>query len=157
MCRAGGRRWTVVGYSPWRTSHRRSKGFLQFAPFWLFSSLVGRAGHVNALERQALTRCLAAAARTEPGRLGSEVLDSLEVNSEELLEEFAVDTRSIAIGLCAVSDLLERAPDHEASQFRQMLVGGFGIELARELAPFGRDATAEDMGKLRLTAELLVP
>ena len=130
---------------------------LQFAPLWLFSSLVGHAGRVNPLERQALRRCLAAAGRTSSGRLGEQVLASIDANLDALLQEFATDTRSIVTGLCAVSDLLDRLPAPEAQRFRHMLVDGFGIELATVLAPFGRAATPEDLDKLQLTAELLVP
>ena len=147
----------TLEYLSWTDFSASEQRTLQFAPLWLFSSLVGRASRVNALERQALRRCLAAAGRTSSGRLGEEVLTSVDANLDELLDDFAADTRSIATGLREVSDLLDRLPVHEARVFRQMLVGGFGAELTTVLAPFGRGATAEDVDKLRLTAELLVP
>ena len=49
----------------WRT--------LQFAPFWIFSAVIGAYDRYDQRDHQAFVRCLEAAALAE-GRLGREVL-----------------------------------------------------------------------------------
>jgi hypothetical protein len=58
------------GYTPeeWRT--------LQFAPFWIFSAVIGAYDRYDQRDYQAFVRCLEAAALAE-GRLGREVLASV--------------------------------------------------------------------------------
>ncbi len=143
-----------VGLVNFTFVERRS---LQFAPLWVFSSLVGHTRDFNSMELDSLARCLDVAARTQRGRLGREVLASINADIDALLSDYAKDPRSIATGLYAVAELLNRVSPGEAQQFRGMLVDGFGAELALTMAPFGHAATPEDTDKLRLTAELLVP
>jgi hypothetical protein len=52
----------------WRT--------LQFAPFWIFSAVIGAYDRYDQRDYQAFVRCLEAAALAE-GRLGREVLASV--------------------------------------------------------------------------------
>jgi len=66
------------GYTPeeWRT--------LQFAPFWIFSAVIGAYDRFDPRDYRAFVHCLEAATMAE-GRLGREVLASVVADRERLL------------------------------------------------------------------------
>lgn len=130
----------------WRT--------LQFAPFWMLSSLAGVHRNFDPLEVEGFSRSLDNAAKAR-GRLAREVIASVSENRDWLLEEFERDRRTIAGGLCAVADLVARTPIDEARMFKEMLVGTLGRSIATARGPFGRAPSIEDIQKLRIVAQLL--
>jgi hypothetical protein len=71
----------------WRT--------LQFAPFWILSSLAGVHRNFDPSEVEGFSRSLDNAAKAR-GRLAREVIASVSENRDWLLEEFERDRRTIA-------------------------------------------------------------
>jgi hypothetical protein len=130
----------------WRT--------LELAPFWVLSSLSGTYRNFDPAELELFAVVLDAAV-LEPGTLGREVIASIQADLAGMQERYGADGRSIAAGLCAVADVLARAPIAEATMFRQMLVGTIGLRLAEGRGRFGRFATADDMHVLRIDVQLL--
>ena len=135
-------------YTPdeWRT--------LQFAPFWIFSAVIGAYNRFDPREYQAFVRCLEGAATAE-GRLGHEVLASVMADRDRLAEKFGNDRRSIGVGLFEVDAVLGRAPDEEAVRFKDMLVTEIGEGVAKARGRFGVEMSDEDAKRLGLAAQLL--
>ena len=130
----------------WRT--------LQFAPFWMFSAVIGAYGRFDPLEYQAFVRCLeAAAAAAEP--LGREVLASVVADRERLTALYQTDRRTIAVGLVEVSAVLGRVAPEEAEGFKAVLVSGIGEGVARARGRFGVQMSDEDADAVTLAAQLL--
>src|SRR5918911_1244860 len=94
---------------------------LQFAPFWVFSALLGTYRNFDPFEYDAFLRALGDAA-SAPGQLSSEVISSVAAAPGQVAERYQADNRTIAIGLCAVSTILNKAPSNEAALFREMLI-----------------------------------
>ena len=130
----------------WRT--------LQFAPFWLFSAVVGRYRNFDDLEYEAFSWSLRTAA-AGGGQLTRDVLVSVATDCDTLIEEFAAERRPIASGLCAVAAILTKAPNDEADMFKDSLLSGIGERIARARGRFGRVMSDEDEKTLALVAELL--
>jgi len=102
---------------------------LQFAPFWIFSAVLGSYRNYDPLDHAAFSRSLQTAAAS-PGRLVREVLDSVATEHDRISESFAADDRTIGRGLCAVATVLNRAPRDEAELFKEMLISGVGAGVA---------------------------
>ena len=100
-----------AGYTPeeWRT--------LQFAPFWIFSAVIGAYDRFDPRDYRAFVHCLEAATMAE-GRLGREVLASVVADRERLARQFRGERRSIGVGLFHVDAVLRRAGDDEADLFK---------------------------------------
>jgi hypothetical protein len=130
----------------WRT--------LQFAPFWMFSAVVGAYGRFDPLEYQAFARCLEAAAGAADG-LGREVLASVVADRDRLAALYQTDRRTIAVGLVAVSAVLGRVAPEEAEGFKGVLVSGIGEGVARARGRFGVQMSEEDANAVLLAAQLL--
>jgi len=130
----------------WRT--------LQFAPFWMFSGVVGAYRNFDALEYEAFSRSLDMAL-SAPGRLIHEVTASVAMDLGRLTEEYGADKRSIATGLCEVASILAKVPSDEADMFKGALVSGIGEGVAKARGRFGRVMSQEDANNLDLVAQLL--
>jgi hypothetical protein len=130
----------------WRT--------LQFAPFWMFSAVVGGYRRFDALEFEAFSRSLELAAMA-PGTLSRAVVTSVIEHLDALRDEYESDRRSIASGLCQVGALLTRLPDDEADMFRSALVAEIGEGVARARGRFGRVMSEEDAKNVELVAQFL--
>jgi hypothetical protein len=130
----------------WRT--------LQFAPYWMFSAVVGAYSRFDPMEYQAFVRCLEAAAATQ-GQLIRELLASVLADRERLTEAYRADRRTIAVGLFEVSAVLDRAAPEEAMGFKGMLVSAIGEGVARARGRFGAQMSEEDADAVTLAAQLL--
>jgi hypothetical protein len=130
----------------WRT--------LQFAPFWVFSAVVGAYDRYDPRDYQAFVRCLEAAAATAGG-LGREVLDSVLAGREELTRQVRGERRSIGVGLYQVDAVLRRAGDDEADRFKGVLVVGIGEGVARARGRYGTEMSDDDANAVVLAAKLL--
>jgi hypothetical protein len=130
----------------WRT--------LQFAPFWMFSAVVGAYDRFDPRDFQVFGRCLEAATLTE-GRLQRELLDSVLADRERLAEQFRADPRSIGVGLFQVDQALRRADDDEAARFKEMLVLEIGEGVARARGRYGTEMSEDDANSVTLAAQLL--
>jgi hypothetical protein len=130
----------------WRT--------LQFAPFWMFSAVVGGYRKFDELEFDAFARSLHQAA-TAPGVLSREVIESVNLDIDRLTAAYAVDQRTIATGLCQVAALLNRVQADEAEMFRGTLVTEIGEGVARARGRFGRLMSEEDAKNVELVAQFL--
>jgi hypothetical protein len=131
----------------WRT--------LRFAPFWVFSAVVGRYRGFDPLEFEAFTACVERTAEAERGTLGGEVLNRVALDVDRLARQYAGDSRSIASGLWQVGKLLGRLPESEAEAFRDALVVGVGEGVARARGRFGRYISEDDAKTVELVATLL--
>jgi hypothetical protein len=136
------------GYTPeeWRT--------LQFAPFWIFSAVIGAYDRFDPRDYQAFVRCLEAATVAE-GRLGREVLASVVADRERLTRRFRGERRSIGVGLYQVDAVLRKAGDDEADLFKGMLVLDIGEGVARARGRYGIEMSDEDAKAVVLAAKLL--
>ncbi|HWD42614.1 MAG TPA: hypothetical protein VHM23_02640 [Actinomycetota bacterium] len=131
----------------WRT--------LQFAPFWMFSAVVGAYGRFDPRDFQVFGRCLEAATLTE-GRLQRELLEEVLADRERLAERFRADPRSIGVGLFQVDQALRRAgDDDEAVRFKEMLVLEIGEGVARARGRYGTEMSEDDANSVTLAAQLL--
>jgi hypothetical protein len=130
----------------WRT--------LQFAPFWMFSAVVGAYGHFDPRDYRAFLQAVQLAT-TAPGQLTREVMASVVAGHERLTEEYAADQRSIAVGLHRVAAVLDRTSPGEARSFKDMLIVGIGQGVARARGRFGTEVSEEDAKTLTLVAQLL--
>jgi hypothetical protein len=130
----------------WRT--------LQFAPFWVFSAVVGAYDRYDPRDYQAFVRCLEAAAATGGG-LGREVLASVLADREELTRRFRGERRSIGVGLYQADAVLRRAGDDEADRFKGVLVLGIGEGVARARGRYGTEMSDDDANAVVLAAKLL--
>jgi hypothetical protein len=135
-------------YTPeeWRT--------LQFAPFWMFSAVIGAYDRYDPRDFQAFFRCLEAAALAD-GRLRQEVLASVMADRERLAEQFRTEPRSIGVGLFQVDTVLRKAGPEEAARFKDMLVLEIGEGVARARGRYGTEMSDDDAKAVGLAAQLL--
>jgi len=136
------------GYTPeeWRT--------LQFAPFWIFSAVVGAYDRFDPRDFQAFVRCLEAATAAG-GRLGREVLASVVADRDRLTRRFRGERRSIGVGLYQVDAVLRKAGDDEADLFKGMLVLDIGEGVAKARGRYGTEMSDDDAKAVVLAAKLL--
>jgi hypothetical protein len=127
---------------------------LQFAPFWIFSALLGTYRNFDPLEYDAFSRSLETAS-VAPGRLVREVIDSVTTERGRLAKEFEADGRTIGRGLCAVAAVLSRAPGDEADMFKEMLISQVGASVARARGRYGQVISKDDAKTLELVAQFL--
>jgi hypothetical protein len=127
---------------------------LQFAPFWIFSALLGSYRDFDPLEYDAFSRCLQVAA-SGPGRLTRDVLTSVLIDRRQLTRQYESDGRTIALGLCAVAAILTKAPTEEATMFKDMLISGVGEGVAKARGRFGQIMSEDDEKTLLLVAQFL--
>ena len=130
----------------WRT--------LQFAPFWMFSAVVGTYNRFDSRDVQVFVRCLEVATMAE-GRLRRELLESVLADRDRLAEQFHADSRSIGVGLFQVDAVLRRAGDDEAARFKDMLVLDVGEGVARARGRYGTEMSDDDANAVALAAQLL--
>lgn len=130
----------------WRT--------LQFAPFWMFSAVVGAYNRFDNRDFQVFVRCLEAAALAED-RLQRELLESVVADRDRLAEQFRTEPRSIGVGLFQVDLLLAKAGEDEAARFKEMLVLDIGEGVARARGRYGTEMTDDDARAVALAAGLL--
>jgi len=135
-------------YTPqqWRT--------LQFAPFWMFSAVIGAYNRYDPRDLQVFFRCLEAAALAD-GRLRREVLASVLADRERLAEAFRAEPRSIGVGLFQVDAVLAQADRDEAARFKDMLVLDIGEGVARARGRYGTEMSDDDAKAVALAAQLL--
>ena len=135
-------------YTPeeWRT--------LQFAPFWMFSAVIGAYDRFDPRDHQAFLRCLEAAALAD-GRLRRELLASVLADRELLAEQFRTEQRSIGVGLFQVDAVLAKAGPDEAARFKDMLVLDVGEGVARARGRYGTEMGDDDARAVALAAQLL--
>lgn len=135
-------------YTPdeWRT--------LQFAPFWIFSAVIGAYNRFDPRDYQVFVRCLEAAAMAG-GRLRRELLASVMADHDRLAEQFRGEQRSIGVGLFQVDRVLRKSGDEEAARFKGMLVLDIGEGLARGRGRYGTEMSDQDAKSLVLAAQLL--
>jgi hypothetical protein len=130
----------------WRT--------LQFAPFWMFSAVIGAYDRYDPRDFQAFLRCLEAAALAD-GPLRREVLASVLADRERLAERFRREPRSIGVGLFQVDAVLAKAGQEEAARFKDMLVLEIGEGVARARGRYGTEMSDDDARAVALAAQLL--
>ncbi|HEY8558476.1 MAG TPA: hypothetical protein VIM97_14240 [Actinomycetes bacterium] len=135
-------------YTPeeWRT--------LQFAPFWMFSAVIGAYDRFDPRDFQVFSRCLETAALAD-GPLRREVLASVVADRELLADAYAADDRSIGVGLGHVATVLDKAALDEAELFKRVLIEEVGEGVARARGRFGSEMSKEDANALTLAAQLL--
>jgi hypothetical protein len=131
----------------WRT--------LQFAPFWVFSAVIGAYRRFDHRDYGAFARSVDAAATTTEGRLGREVLASVVAERDRLAAAYVVDGRSIGVGLGHGAAILRNADGDEAELFKRMLIAEIGEAVARARGRFGTEMSKEDANALTLAAQLL--
>jgi hypothetical protein len=129
----------------WRT--------LQFAPFWVFSAVIGAYRRFDHRDYGAFLRSVDAAA-TE-GRLGREVLAAVVADRDRLTVAYWVDGRSIGVGLGHVAAVLAKAADEEAELFKRMLIEEIGEGVAKARGRYGAEMSKDDANALTLAAQLL--
>ena len=130
----------------WRT--------LQFAPFWMFSAVIGAYDRFDQRDFQVFSRCLETAALAD-GPLRHEVLASVVADRERLAEQFRGEPRSIGVGLFQVDTVLAKAGQQEAARFKDMLVLDIGEGVARARGRYGTEMSDEDAKAVALAAQLL--
>jgi hypothetical protein len=127
---------------------------LQLAPFWAFSGLVGAYRNIDPLEYEAFWQCVEVAGAA-PGRLNQAVIASITADRERLVALYESDSRTIARGLCAVAQILAKAPADEAERFKDMLIIGVCTGVARARGRFGRIVSEDDEKTIELVAQFL--
>ena len=130
----------------WRT--------LQFAPFWMFSAVIGAYDRFDQRDFQVFSRCLETAALAD-GPLRHEVLASVVADRERLAEQFRTEPRSIGVGLFQVDAVLAKAGQEEAARFKDMLVLEIGEGVARARGRYGTEMSDDDARAVALAAQLL--
>ena len=135
-------------YTPeeWRT--------LQFAPFWMFSAVIGAYDRFDPRDHQVFFRCLEAAALAGDS-LQRELLASVVADHDRLAEQFRTDPRTIGVGLFQVDLVLAKADGEEAAGFKEMLVLEIGEGVARARGRYGTEMSDDDAGAVALAAQLL--
>jgi hypothetical protein len=135
-------------YTPeeWRT--------LQFAPFWMFSAVVGAYDRFDQRDYQVFVRCMEVAALAE-GRLRRELLASVVADRDRLAEQFRAEPRTIGVGLFQVDAVLAKAGAGEAASFKDMLVLDIGEGVARARGRYGTEMSDDDARSVALAAQLL--
>jgi hypothetical protein len=127
---------------------------LQFAPFWMFSAVIGAYTRFDPRDHQVFFRCLEAAVLAD-GRLRREVLASVLADRERLAEQFRTEPRSIGVGLFQVDAVLAKAGPDEAVRFKDMLVLDIGEGVARARGRYGTEMSDDDAKGVALAAQLL--
>jgi hypothetical protein len=131
----------------WRT--------LQFAPFWMFSAVVGAYGGFDPRDFQVFVRCLEAATLVG-SELGRELLTSVLADRDRLATKFWEDRRSIGTGLFQVDAVLTgKAGTEEAARFKELLVLEVGEGVARARGRYGTEMSDDDANAVALAAQLL--
>lgn len=132
----------------WRT--------LQFAPFWLLSTLLGSYNRFDPRAVRVFTRCLVEAADDPTGGpLGRELLGSVVADLDEVAAAYDADPRTIGSGLVEVATLLERLAPEAAEDVKAVLFTGIGEGLARARGPWGEEISEDDAKTLTLAAAFL--
>jgi hypothetical protein len=136
------------GFTPeeWQT--------LQFAPFWIFSAILGAYRNFDPLEYEAFWRSLDEAS-SAPGLLTQEIITSVMMEGGQLTEKYQTDSRTIARGLCAVAAILGKAPVDEADMFKDTLISRVGVGVAKARGRFGRVMSKDDEKTLELISQFL--
>ena len=127
---------------------------LQFAPFWIFSALLGTYRNFDPLEYEAFSRSLEEAG-SAPGQLSRDVVGSLVAEQHRVTQMYQADRRSIGRGLCAVATILRKAPAGEADMFKDMLISHIGVGVAMARGRFGRVMSKDDEKTLELIGQFL--
>lgn len=128
---------------------------LQFAPFWLLSTLLGSYNRFDPRAVRVFTRCLAEAARDPAGGpLGRELLGSVAADLDALAAAYDADGRTIGSGLVEVATLLERLAPEAADGVKAVLFG-IGEGVARARGPWGDEVSEDDAKTLILAAAFL--
>jgi hypothetical protein len=130
----------------WRT--------LQFAPFWMFSAVVGTYRYFDEADRAAFLRTLQSPAAGQC-QLVRDVFDSVVADFDSLTDEYGADARPILSGLCEVARIVEKAPRAEAEEFLNTLLSGVGAGVARARGRYGRVIDEDDEKMLALIAGAL--
>jgi hypothetical protein len=131
----------------WRT--------LQFAPFWMFSAVVGAYGGFDPRDFQVFVRCLETATMAG-GELGRELLTSVLADPGRVAAQFHEDRRSIGTGLFQVDAVLGgKAGTEEAARFKDLLVLEIGEGVARARGRYGTEMSDDDANAVALAAQLL--
>ena len=136
-------------YTPeeWRT--------LQFAPFWMFSAVVGAYSGFDPRDYQVFVRCLEAATLAGSD-LGRELMASVLADRDRLAAQFREDRRSIGTGLFQVDAVLAgKAGPEEAARFKDLLVLEIGEGVARARGRYGTEMSDDDARAVALAAQLL--
>jgi hypothetical protein len=128
---------------------------LRLAPLWVFSAVVGRHQRFHPLELEAFWRCCEGAALTAPTALAHDTLVSALCDRDQLLGEYAAETRPIASGLTSVAAIVNRLPAGDAEAIKDMLVTQIAEGVARARGPFGQTIGRDDAKALQLVAALL--
>jgi hypothetical protein len=128
---------------------------LRFAPFWVLAAFAGRHRGFDPLEFEAFSGVVEEASDRARGRLGGDVLRRVALDLDRLALAFGNDHRSVVTGLYDVCRLLGRLPPDEAAVFREALVGGVGVGIARARGRFGRVISEEDERTVELVEVLL--
>ncbi len=131
----------------WRT--------LQFAPFWLLSTLLGSYNRFDPRAVRVFTRCLVdAAGDPAGGPLGRELLGSVLAELDTVAAAYDADPRTIGSGLVEVATLLDRiAPD--AADAVKAVLYGVAEGVARARGPWGEEVGEDDAKTLTLAAAFL--
>ena len=131
---------------------------LQFAPLWVFVAVAGADEHIHEKELRALRRQLRKG-NLHWERLANEALWSLSCSFDQLLQQFAEDSRRLLEGLEEVAQILDqKAPPEEASGFKKTLIHvGRCVAVASGGGPLGMGerVTAEEEAALWLVARAL--
>jgi hypothetical protein len=130
----------------WRT--------LQFAPLWVFSTLVGSYNRFDPRALRAFGRCLETAAGMG-GALTRELFASVVAERAEVDAAYGRDARTIGSGLVEVAGLLDRVAPGEADLFKLVLFTQIGEGVARAQGPWGEEITEDDAKTLTLAAAFL--
>jgi hypothetical protein len=133
-------------WEEWRT--------LQFAPFWMFSAVVGSYRRFDPREYQAFIRCLEVVTTTHGG-LSRELAASVVADPDRVLQAYGSDRRTIGVGLIQVDAVLQKTGNNEAAMFKDMLVSAIGEGVARARGRWGSEISDEDARRVALAAELL--
>jgi hypothetical protein len=132
----------------WRT--------LQFAPLWVFVTVAGTDGDIDARELRALTAQLA---REEHGRepLVKEIFSAAAQDFARLVPDFGYDSRTLQEGLADVCKVLEmRVPPTEARAFKNALLSlRYDIAEAAGAKLRGSRASEREKKALEFVAECL--
>jgi hypothetical protein len=127
---------------------------LQFAPFWLFSTLMGSYNRFDPRAVRVFGRCLDAAAATG-GPLTRELFASVVAERDEVAAAYDADGRTIGSGLVEVAALLDRVAPEEAEVFKLVLFTEIGEGVARARGPWGEEVSEDDAKTLTLAAAFL--
>ena len=132
----------------WRT--------LQFAPFWVLSTLMGSYNRFDPRAVRVFTRCLDEAADDPTGGpLGRELFASVAADLAGVAAAYDGDGRTIGSGLVEAATLLERLAPEAADDVKAVLFTRIGEGLARARGPWGEEVSEDDAKTLTLAAAFL--